>query len=212
MDVIPSELHTYALLNTSQADTLLREIEEYAEQNHPEKHMLSGPLQGQFLSMVSKMIKPKRILEIGTFVGYSAVCLAKGLEKEGVLHTIEMREGDAKTAQAFFERSEHKNNICLHIGTALDILGELKEDWDLIFVDADKTNYKTYFELLIERVKPGTWFLFDNVFFHGEVLKKPVSGKNAKAISDFNELIKNDNRVEKVMLTIRDGLTLLYKK
>ena len=84
MDVIPSELHTYALLNTSQADTLLREIEEYAEQNHPEKHMLSGPLQGQFLSMVSMMIKPKRILEIGTFVGYSAVCLAKGLEKEGV--------------------------------------------------------------------------------------------------------------------------------
>ena len=212
MDVIPSEVHAYALLNTSQDDALLLEIQEHTELYHPEQHMLSGPLQGQFLNMVSRMIKPKRVLEIGTFVGYSALCLAKGLDENGVLHTIEKREDDAKTAQSVFDRSEYKKNICLHVGSAMDILKDLQEDWDLVFVDADKTSYKAYYELLIERVKPGTWFLFDNVFFHGEVLKNPVSGKNAKAIVEFNEMIKIDSRVEKVMLTVRDGLTLLYKK
>lgn len=212
MDVIPPEVNTYALSNTSQEDALLLELRKYTEQNHPEQHMLSGPLQGQFLSMASRMINPKRVLEIGTFVGYSAICLAKGLNENGVLHTIEKREEDAKTAQAFFDRSEYKKNICLHVGNAMDILNELHEEWDLVFVDADKTSYKAYYELLIDRVKPGTWFLFDNVFFHGEVLKTPLSGKNAKAIAEFNETIKIDDRVEKVMLTIRDGLTLLYKK
>jgi predicted O-methyltransferase YrrM len=212
MDVIPSEVHAYALFNTSQDDALLLEIQEHTELYHPEQHMLSGPLQGQFLNMVSRMIKPKRVLEIGTFVGYSAICLAKGLDKNGVLHTIEKREDDAKTAQKFFDRSEYKNNIYQHVGSAMDILKDLHEDWDLVFVDADKTSYKAYYELLIERAKPGTWFLFDNVFFHGEVLKNPVAGKNAKAIVEFNEMIKFDSRVEKVMLTIRDGLTLLYKK
>jgi predicted O-methyltransferase YrrM len=212
MDVIPSEVNTYALSNTSQEDALLLELRKDTELNHPEQHMLSGPLQGQFLSMVSRMIKPKRILEIGTFVGYSGICLAKGLDKNGVLHTIEKREDDAKTAQTFFDRSEYKKNICLHVGNAIDIIKDLNEDWDLVFVDADKISYKAYYDLLIDIVKPGTWFLFDNVFFHGEVLKNPVSGKNAKAIAEFNEMIKIDNRVEKVMLTIRDGLTLLYKK
>jgi len=212
MDVIPSEVNTYALSNTSQEDALLLELRKDTELNHPEQHMLSGPLQGQFLSMVSRMIKPKRILEIGTFVGYSGICLAKGLDKNGILHTIEKRKDDAKTAQTFFDRSEYKKNICLHVGNAIDIIKDLNEDWDLVFVDADKISYKAYYELLIDIVKPGTWFLFDNVFFHGEVLKNPVSGKNAKAIAEFNEMIKIDNRVEKVMLTIRDGLTLLYKK
>ena len=212
MDIIASEVNAYALMNTSIEDALLLELRKYTEQNHPEQHMLSGPLQGQFLSMISKMIKPKRILEIGTFVGYSAICLAKGLDENSILHTIEKREEDAKKAQSFFDRSNYKKNICLHVGNAMDILNELHEEWDLVFVDADKTSYKAYYELLIDRVKPGTWFLFDNVFFHGEVLKNPVSGKNAKAIAEFNEFIKMDNRVEKVMLTIRDGLTLLYKK
>ena len=212
MDLIPSEVNAYALLNTSQDDALLLEIQRHTEQFHPKQHMLSGPLQGQLLSMVSRMIKPKRILEIGSFVGYSAICLAKGLAKDGMLHTIEKREEDAKTAQAFIDKSEYKNTICLHIGPALEILEKLKESWDLIFVDADKTAYTDYFELLIDRVNPGTWFLFDNVFFHGEVLKQPLSGKNSKAIVDFNEKIKNDIRVEQVMLTIRDCMTLLYKK
>ena len=112
----------------------------------------------------------------------------------------------------YFNRSNYKEQINLHIGNAEFVLSTLKEKWDLIFVDADKTGYRGYYEMLIDRVKPGTFFLFDNVFFHGEVLKTAMSGKNAKAISAFNEYIKNDSRIEKVMLTIRDGLTLLMKK
>ena len=212
MEVILPALNHYALLNSSQDDPLLDEIKHYTEKNHPEAHMLSGPLQGMFLTLVSKMIKPKRILEIGTFVGYSAICLAKGLTPNGRLHTIEKREQDAERAQDYFNRSNYKEQINLHIGSADIVLNKLEEDWDLIFVDADKTGYLGYYEMLIDKVKPGTWFLFDNVFFHGEVLKTAISGKNAKAISAFNEYIKNDNRVEKVMLTIRDGLTLLMKK
>jgi predicted O-methyltransferase YrrM len=212
MDLILPEINNYALQNSSQDDPLLNEIKIYTEQNHAEPHMLSGPLQGAFLSMVSGMIKPKKILEIGTFMGYSALCLAKGLTADGMLHTIEKREEDAKTAQLFFNRSGFKDKIQLHIGNASEILNELQIDWDLIFVDADKTGYLAYYKFLIEKVKPGTWFLFDNVFFHGEVLASTIKGKNAKAISEFNEYIKNDSRVEKVVLTIRDGLTLLYKK
>ena len=212
MDLILPELNHYALLNSSQDDPLLDEIKIYTEKNHPEAHMLSGPLQGMFLTLVSKMIKPERILEIGTFVGYSAICLAKGLPPTGELHTIEKREQDAEIAQHYFNRSNYKEQINLHIGNADFVLSTLEKNWDLIFVDADKTGYIGYYEMLIDRVKPGTFFLFDNVFFHGEVLKTAISGKNAKAISAFNEYIKNDSRIEKVMLTIRDGLTLLMKK
>lgn len=212
MDLIHPEINNYALQNSSQDDPLLNEIKIFTEQNHAEYPMLSGPLQGAFLSMVSRMIKPKKILEIGTFVGYSALCLAKGLAEDGILHTIEKREEDAKIAQSFFNRSVFKDKIQLHIGNASDVLNKLYVDWDLIFVDADKTGYLGYYEFLINKVKPGTWFLFDNVFFHGEVLKTPPKGKNVKAIFEFNEYIKNDPRVEKVVLTIRDGLTLLFKK
>ena len=165
MDIILPQINDYALQNSSQDDPLLDEIKIFTEQNHAEPHMLSGPLQGAFLSMVSRMIKPKKILEIGTFMGYSALCLAKGLTANGMLHTIEKREEDAKTAQSFFNRSRFKDNIQLHIGNASEILNELQIDWDLIFVDADKTGYLAYYKFLIEKVKPGTWFLFDNVFF-----------------------------------------------
>jgi predicted O-methyltransferase YrrM len=212
MDIIPFEVNEYALQHTAKEDELLSEIKAYTEQNHPEHHMLSGALQGQLLTMVSKMIKPKRILEIGTFMGYSAICLAKGLDKNGKLHTIEKREDDAGIAKAFIEKSPYNKSICVHVGPAMEILDNLNEDWDLIFVDADKTGYKGYFELLINRIKTGTWLLFDNVFFHGEVLKKPISGKNAKAIAEFNEMINKDPRIETLMLTVRDGITIMYKK
>ena len=212
MDIIEPTINEYALQHSTHDDVLLEEIKAFTEENHQEAHMLSGPLQGTFLSMVSKMIKPKKILEIGTFVGYSAICLAKGLPLDGALHTIEKRIEDAEIAQAYFDRSNFKNQIHLHVGQALEIITKIDEDWDLIFVDADKTGYLDYYNYLIERVRPGTWFLFDNVFFHGEVIKTPIKGKSAKAISIFNEFIKNDHRVENVMLTIRDGLMLLHKK
>lgn len=212
MDLVHQLAQDYALKNSSPMDELLSEIHQYTLDNHPEAHMISGPLQGNLLTMISKMIRPERILEIGTFTGYSAICLAKGLGENGILHTIESRPSEAVVAKSFFNKSAFKDQIILHEGDAKQIIGVLKESWDLVFVDADKTGYIDYFDMLIKTAKPGTWMLFDNVFFHGEVLKEKLTGKNAKAIDAFNEHVRNDQRVEKLMMTIRDGLTLLYVK
>ncbi|MEN9953089.1 MAG: hypothetical protein RLZZ520_1357 [Bacteroidota bacterium] len=212
MDLIHQLAHDYALKHSSPMDDLLSEIHQYTLENHPESHMISGPLQGNLLTMISRMIQPKRILEIGTFTGYSAICLAKGLKGDGFLHTIESRPSEAKVAREFFDKSKFKDQIILHEGDAKEVIKDLHESWDLVFVDADKTGYINYFDLLIQHAKSGSWMLFDNVFFHGEVLKEKLSGKNAKAIDEFNQYISKDQRVEKLMLTIRDGLTLLYIK
>ena len=212
MDFILPLANAYAELNSSDTDPLLREIHAFTQENHAEPHMISGPLQGNLLSMLSKMIKPKRILEIGSFTGYSAICLAKGLCSDGVLHTIELRKKDANIAQAYFDRSQHAHQIKLHVGNAMELLPELNEDWDLVFIDADKTGYLDYYGQLIEKVKPGTFFIIDNVLFHGEVLKEKISGKSAKAVAAFNAFIRGDDRVEKLMLTVRDGLSILLKK
>jgi predicted O-methyltransferase YrrM len=212
MDLIHQLAHDYALKHSSPMDDLLSEIHQYTLENHPESHMISGPLQGNLLTMVSRMIQPKRILEIGTFTGYSAICLAKGLKVDGFLHTVESRPSEAKVAREFFDKSKFKDQIILHEGDAKEVIKDLHESWDLVFVDADKTGYINYFDLLIQHAKSGSWMLFDNVFFHGEVLKEKLSGKNAKAIDEFNQYVSKDQRVEKLMLTIRDGLTLLYIK
>jgi caffeoyl-CoA O-methyltransferase len=212
MDIIHQLANEYALRHSSPMDELLSEIHHYTLENHPESHMISGPLQGNLLTMISRMIQPKRILEIGTFTGYSAICLAKGLPENGVLHTIECRANEAKVAKEFFEKSSYSRQIILHEGDAKKVVKELDEQWDLVFVDADKTGYIEYFDQLMQHAKPGSWMLFDNVLFHGEVLKDKLSGKNTKAIDAFNEHVSKDNRVEKLMMTIRDGLTLLYIK
>jgi len=212
MEFILPLANAYAEQNSSVTDNLLQEIYAFTLENHAEPHMISGPLQGNLLSMLSRMIKPKRILEIGSFTGYSAICLAKGLSSDGMLHTIELREEDAAIAQAYFDRSEHGLQIKLHVGNARELLPALEEDWDLIFIDADKTGYLDYYGLLIDKVKPGTFFIIDNVLFHGEVLMEKISGKSAKAVAAFNTFIREDNRVEKVMLTVRDGLSILIKK
>ncbi len=212
MEFILPLANAYAEQHSSVTDNLLQEIHAFTLENHAEPHMISGPIQGNLLSMLSKMIKPKRILEIGSFTGYSAICLAKGLSSDGILHTIELREGDAAIAQAYFDRSEHGHQIKLHVGNARELLPAMEEDWDLVFIDADKTGYLDYYGLLIDKVKPGTFFIIDNVLFHGEVLKEKISGKSAKAVAAFNAFIREDNRVEKVMLTVRDGLSILIKK
>ena len=212
MELVNDKAGDYAKNNTTALDGLLNEIEEYTLANHPHAQMLSGHVQGKFLEMISRMIRPDRILEIGTFTGFSALCLAKGLEPEGKLHTIELRPEDANTANSYFARSGFGNKIELHVGDALEIIPTINENWDLVFIDADKVNYTRYYELILPRVKKGGWILADNVLFHGEVLEEPVKGKNAKAIGAFNEFIKNDDRVQQVMLTIRDGLLLIQKK
>ncbi len=140
------------------------------------------------------------------------MCLVKGLQSNGKLHTIELREADANTAKSFFEKADMIDVIELHVGDALKIIPTLTESWDLVFIDADKVNYINYYELTLPSVKKGGWLLADNVLFHGGVLMENVKEKNAKALQAFNEHVKNDNRVQQVMLTIRDGLLLIQKK
>ena len=202
----------YSEQYTSPLSFLLQEILDYTLENHPHANMISGAVQGKFLSFISKMLAPKRILEIGTFTGFSALCLAEGLVVEGQLYTLELRDADADTAQAYFNRSEYKNKIKLVRGNALELIPGLNESWDLVFIDADKTGYIDYYDLIIPALKPGAIILADNVLFHGEVLAENIKGKNAIAIAAFNEHVKNDSRVEIVLLTIRDGLLMIRKK
>jgi predicted O-methyltransferase YrrM len=210
MELVNHIVEAYAKKNTSLIDDVLTEIEEYTLQHHPHAHMLSGHVQGKVLEFFSCMVQPKNVLEIGTFTGFSALCLAKGLQLNGVLHTIELRDEDAKTAQQFFDKASVKN-ITLHTGNALQIIATLTQTWDLVFIDADKTNYINYYELILPNVKTGGWIIADNVLFHGQVLENEVVGKNAKAIHEFNEYVTNDKRVEQALLTVRDGLLLIKK-
>ncbi|MES2646630.1 MAG: O-methyltransferase [Bacteroidota bacterium] len=202
----------YAAANTSEPGELLQEILEFTLQHHPAAHMISGHVQGQLLKQLSSMLSPLRILEIGTFTGFSALCLAEGLQKHGLLYTIELREKDAAVAQGFFDRSSNKERIKLLTGNAIDIIPQLHETWDLVFIDADKTGYLQYYEMILPQVRTGGVIIADNVLFHGEVLQEILKGKNAIAIDAFNKHVKNDNRVEQVLLTVRDGLLLVQKK
>lgn len=210
MELVNNSAEVYAKENTSLLDAVLQEIEDHTLANHPHAQMLSGHVQGKILEMISWMIQPERILEIGTFTGFSALCLAKGLQKDGVLHTIDIRQEDAATAKKYFKKAGVEN-IRLHVGDALEIIPALNESWDLVFIDADKVNYINYYELTLPSVKKGGWILADNVLFHGEVLAEKVTGKNAIAIRAFNEHVAKDKRVEQVMLTVRDGLLLTRK-
>lgn len=212
MEIIDSLAQAYAEQYSSAEDALLQEIAASTQALHPHAHMLSGRVQGKFLEMISCLVQPRRILEIGTFTGYSALCLAKGLLKDGKIHTIELREEDASVARTNFSRSNALEKIILHVGNALDILPGLQETWDLVFIDADKVNYINYYQLVLPFVRPGGVILADNVLFHGQVLRQPVTGKNAKAIDAFNKHIQQDGSVEKVLLTIRDGLLMIRKK
>lgn len=202
----------YAASFSEPTDDLLKEIEDFTLNHHAHSNMLSGPLQGKLLEMLSKIIRPYRILEVGTFMGYSAICLAKGLQPGGKLHTLELRSDDADIAQNYFTKSSHNDQIILHRGNALEIIPRLDEMWDLVFIDADKINYTNYYELVLPRLKKGGVILADNVLFHGEVLNEKISGKNAIAINAFNEHVAKDERVQQVIITLRDGLMMIIKK
>ena len=211
MELINNAAEQYAAKYTFAEDALLEELNVKTTQTHAHATMLSGHVQGSFLSLLSNILKPERILEIGTFTGYSALCLAKGLTQNGLLHTIELREEDAAFARSYFERSANKEKIILHVGDAKNIIPTLNETWDVVFIDADKTGYIDYYELILPAVKQNGVIIADNVLFHGQVLEPVLSGKNAKAITAFNEHVKNDTRVEQVLLTVRDGLLVIRK-
>lgn len=212
MELINPTVQQYAETFSSPEDELIKKVGEFTRQTNPEHHMLSGHLQGKVLEMISCMIQPRRILEIGTFTGYSALCLVKGLIDDGQLHTIELRVSEASKANEFFQQSPHHKKIILHTGNALSIIPALNEIWDLVFIDADKPAYIEYFNLVFPKVRKNGFILADNIFFHGQALENNPKGDNAKAIRSFNEFIKNSDQVEKVVLTVRDGLYLMKKK
>jgi caffeoyl-CoA O-methyltransferase len=211
LELINPGVQVYAEQFSSKEDELLKEINDWTLKNHSEYQMLSGHLQGKVLEMISWMLRPRRILEIGTFAGYSALCLAKGLTVDGQLHTIELRNDDAARARGYFDRSSFNAQIILHVGNALTIIPELNETWDLVFIDADKPGYIQYFNLILPKVRQNGFILADNIFFHGEALEDDPRGKSAIGIKKFNEFIKGRHDIEKVILTLRDGLYLVRK-
>ena len=204
-------IEQYADLITSDEDNLLADINQQTLATHPMHHMLSGKVQGKFLTFISTIMQPKYVLDIGTFTGYSALCLAAGLQKDGELHTIELREADAATAQTNFSKFNGHKKIHLHLGKALNIIPTLHYQWDLVFIDADKTGYIDYYEMVLPMLSDNGLIIADNVLFHGQVLEPTLKTKNAKAIDAFNKHIAADKRVQQVLLTVRDGLLLIKK-
>ena len=211
MELINPLAEQFAENASSLPDALLQELQDFTMASHPESHMLSGHLQGKLLSLISSLLQPAYILEVGTFTGYSALCLASGLSNGGELHTIELRENDAKTAQSFFDRSPYSDQIKLHVGDAKMIIPSLEPTWDLVFLDADKTSYVEYFNMIFPKLRSGGYILADNIFFHGQVLKENVTGKSAKGIEAFVNYLKERSDVDKLLLTIRDGLYIIKK-
>ncbi len=210
MEIVHPLAEQYAAQYTTAQDELLQTI--YAKSGqHKEAHMLSNQTQGSLLSFISLMLQPQMILEIGTFTGYSALCLCKGLPPGGQLHTIELRQADVDNSAANIRLAGKENQIYLYEGNAVDIIPTLHFEWDLVFIDADKINYIAYYELALQRLKKGGIIIADNVLFHGQVLSEPLKGKSAKAIHAFNQHVQNDTRTEQVLLTVRDGLMLIRK-
>lgn len=212
MELVIKIVEDYAGQITSPEDEVLKQINEDTLAAHPHAHMLSGHVQGKVLEFISYMMRPRYILEIGSFTGYSALCLAKGLSDDGELHTIELRSEDANTCAQNVERSALHKKITLHTGNALDIIPGLPHRWDIVFIDADKTAYIQYYEMVLPRLSERGIIIADNVLFHGQVLESPVKGKSAIAIESFNKHVAADSRTEQVMLTVRDGLLLIKKK
>ncbi len=174
--------------------------------------MLSGHLQGAVLAMMSRMIRPRRILEIGTYTGYSAICLAQGLAEGGVLHTIDINEELSDMCHRYWEEAGVADRIRMHVGNAAEIIPGIEESFDLVFIDADKAGYGRYYDLVIEKLRPGGFIFADNVLYDGEVLlPEGEQSKNGKAISAFNQKIAADPRVTQVLLPVRDGILMMQK-
>ena len=211
MNITLDKADAYIEKFSSPPVALLQQILDETNTNHPHAHMISGAIQGNFLQMISKMVKPMKVLEIGTFTGFSALCLADGLQMNGEIHTIELREEDAVTAQKNFNKSAYKENIKLYVGDAKKIIPTLIHEWDIVFIDADKVGYIDYYELTLPHLKKDGFIIADNVLFHGQVLEENISGKNAIAIHAFNKHVAKDNRTEQVLLSVRDGISLIRK-
>jgi predicted O-methyltransferase YrrM len=214
MEFIAQNLADYAEKHTSPEPKLLAELNRDTYANVLTPRMLSGHIQGRVLSMFSKMIKPKAILEIGTYTGYAALCMAEGLTADGILHTIDIDEELETRINKFVSQSPFAHQVKLHIGNALDIIPTLNASFDLVFIDADKENYAAYYDLLIDRLPSGAVLIADNVLWSGKVLDadQALTDNDTKALDSFNKKIQADTRVENVLMPIRDGLMVIRKK
>ncbi len=210
MSIIPEELQQYVEQHTSPESDLLRRINRDTHAGVLRPRMLSGHLQGRLLAMISCMLRPQTILEIGTYTGYSALCMAEGLAEGGRLITIDINEELEDRVRATFAASSLADRIDFRIGNALKVIPELNETFDLVFIDADKENYSAYYDLVLPRVREGGIILADNVLWSGKVLQTKLD-KDTKAIIEFNRKIQEDRRVENVLLPVRDGIMMIRK-
>lgn len=212
MHFISEKLDDYVVSHSQKEPDLLKQLNRETNQKMLQPRMLSGHYQGRVLSMLSKMINPEFVLEIGTYTGYSALCLAEGMKKNGQLHTIDINEELADFQKKYFDSSDYSENIIQHIGDATEIIPKLDLQFDLVFIDADKPNYPNYFELIIDKMKPGSILLSDNVLWSGKVIEKvKADDESTKALLEYNRLLNEDHRLETVLLPIRDGLTISRK-
>lgn len=209
MHFISEELENYVANHSQTEPELLAKLNRETHQKILQPRMLSGHFQGRVLSMLSKIINPKNILEIGTYTGYAALCLAEGLAENGILDTIDNNEELYDFQRKYFDQSEWKNQIVQHLGNALEIIPTLNKKYNLVFIDADKENYINYFQMIVPMMNRGGIILSDNVLWSGKILEevKP-NDKSTKALLEYNKIINEDDRVETVLLPIRDGLTV----
>ena len=212
MHFLPEKLDDYIVAHSENEPELLQKLTRETYRKVLQPIMLSGPYQGRVLSMISKLIQPKSILELGTFTGYSTLCLAEGLAVKGEIHTIDVNEELVDFQRKYFDASGYGNKITQHTGSAIDIIPTLEMTFDLVFIDADKPNYCNYFHLIIDKLNPGGIILSDNVLWHGKVIEAlEEKDLSTKAVLYYNTIIKEDSRIESVVLPIRDGLTICRK-
>lgn len=214
MDFLDPKLEQYAEMHTTPENEVQQALNRETYANVLMPRMLSGHLQGRVLSMFSQMLRPRRILEIGTYTGYSALCMAEGLTDDGILHTIDINEELETMVRTHIAKAGFENKIQFHIGNAMQIVPSLNETFDLVFIDADKENYSHYYDMVFDKLRTGGIIIADNVLWSGKVLdeKELTKDVETKALDQFNKKIHADNRVENVLMPIRDGLMVVRKK
>lgn len=209
MHFLPEKLDNYVVAHSQIEPKILQELTKETWQKVLNPRMLSGAFQGRILSMITKLIQPKSILEIGTYTGYSALCLAEGLHKDGEIITLDKNEELETLQNKYFEKSGFRNKITQHVGNAIEIIPTLDKKFDLVFIDADKSNYINYFHLIINKMNSGGIILSDNVLWSGKVVEElDPKDKDTKVLLEYNRLLNEDERIETVLLPIRDGLTI----
>ena len=206
---LPENIDNYVVAHSQEEPKILQELTKETWQKVLNPRMISGAYQGRILSMISKLIQPKNVLEIGTFTGYSALSIAEGLPKDGTLFTIDSNEELAELQQKYFNKSRYTKQLKSYVGNALEIIPTLHQKFDLVFIDADKSNYTNYFHLIIDKMNSGGIILSDNVLWYGKVAEKAdEKDEDTIALQAYNTLLNTDDRLETVMLPIRDGLTI----